>query len=510
MKKIFKNLLCVAVAFVCLFGFTACKTKISDTSVDISKTLSDGKTTNGGLTVKYGEYLYFINGTKTNDGKSAKGNTRGAICKVKLDEKGKAVKDTYEIVVDNLVGYDNGSLSIFGDYLYFTTPNDDVNYQDTKLNYETKFMRYDLVNKKTYELYTTKQNSSSEKIAYAYYMVGDELDLLVYETSAATVTSIKIDTKVTINYVISDAKSCIFSDNYGTCVTSGATVDANNFVYYTKNVDVYEDGRTSGNKVYKVSPNTNNSSLISGDENNQDRETLNKSVSLLSVKSGKLVYSAKSVNDDNTIIYSQLITSGNDTLNFSGIVSYKSYDNAIFMDNDDGSVTAIVFDTDSNEVKYLKADESNKYEVNPIIINVLKGISSGSSSSGSSSSESKISFVGLATLTEELPKDGSSEETVESKATYLIYVYSNAVYKLEVMRDGEVSQLTQPVKLSKSTVNAPTGTLIPDVVGNNLYIFAKELDEKNKETSNIYLYQVDLTIKDDSTDYATIIAKKEA
>lgn len=496
MKKIFKNLLCVAVAFVCLFGFTACKTKISDTSVDISKTLSDGKTTNGGLTVKYGDYLYFINGTKTNDGKSAKGNTRGAICKVKLDEKGNAVKDTYEIVVDNLVGYDNGSLSIFGDYLYFTTPNDDVNYQDTKLNYETKFMRYDLVNKKTYELYTTKQNSSSEKIAYAYYMVGNELDLLVYETSASTVTSIKIDTNVTINYVISDVKSCVFSDNYGTCVTSGATVDANNFVYYTKNVDVYEDGRSDGNKVYKVSPNTNNSALISDSE---------KSISLLSVKSGKLVYSAKSVNGDNTIIYSQSITSGNDTLNFSGIVSYKSYDNAVFMDNDDGSVTAIVFDTDSNEVKYLKADENNNYEVNPIIINTLS-----ISSSSSSSSDSKISFVGLTTLTEELPKEDNSEETIESKATYLIYVYSNAVYKLEVMRDGEISSFADPVKLSKSTVNAPTGTLIPDVVGNNLYIFAKELDEKNKETSNIYLYQVDLTIKDDSTDYATIIAKKEA
>lgn len=495
MKKILKNLLCVAVAFVCLFGFTACKTKISDTSVDISKTLSDGKTTNGGLTVKYGEYLYFINGTKTNDGTSAKGNTRGAVCKVKLDEDGNALKDTYEIVVDNLVGYDNGSLSIFGDYLYFTTPNDDVNYQDTKLYYETKFMRYDLINNKTYELYTTKQNSSSEEIAYAYYMVGNELDLLVYETSAATITSIKIDTKVTINYVISDAKSCVFSDNYGTCVTSDVTIDANNFVYYTKNVDVYEDGRTSGNKVYKVSPNTNNSSIISDSE---------KSVSLLSVKSGKLVYSAKSVNDDNTIIYSQLITSGNDTLNFSGIVSYKSYDNAVFMDNDDGSVTAIVFDTDSNEVKYLKADESNKYEVNPIIINTLN------ISSSSSSSSSSISFVGLTTLTEELPKEDNSEETIESKVTYLIYVYSNAVYKLEVMRDGEISSFADPIKLSKSTVSAPSGTLIPDVIGNNLYIFAKELNEKNTETSNIYLYQVDLTIKDDSTDYATVVAIKES
>ena len=499
MKKILKNLLCVAVAFVCVFGFTACKVKVSDTTVDTSKTLYNGKTTNGGLTVKHDGYLYFINGTKTNDGTSAKKNTRGGICRVKLDDDGNAVKDTYEMVVDNLVGYDNGSLAIFGDFLYFTTPNDDVNYQDTKLYYQTNFMRYDLVNKKSYVLYTTKQNSSSEKISYAYYIVGQDLELLVYETTNSTITSLKIDTNVTTNYVLNDVKSCVFSDNYGTCTTENATVDANNFVYYTKNVDVYEDGRSTGNKVYKVSPNTDNSSIISNSE---------KSISLLSVRSGKLVYSTTSTSGNDTIVYSQAITNSVDTLDFTGIVSYKTYDNVIFMDNTDGVVSAIAMDSDTNQILYLKADPSNKFEVTPVVINTLQ-ISS-SSSSGSSSSSNKVSFVGLAELTEDIKDEENEEGTKESKVTYLIYVYSNTVYKLEVMRDDAVSPLADPVKLTKSTVTAPSGTLVPDVIGNNLYIFAKELDDKNKETSNIYLYQVDLTVKDDSTDYATIIAKKEA
>lgn len=494
MKKIFKHLLCFAVAFVCLFSFTACKVKISDTTVDITKTLYNGKTTNGGLTVKYDKYLYFINGTKSNDGTSAKGNTRGAICRVELDEDEKVVKDTYEVVVDNLVGYDNGSLSIFGDYLYFTTPNDDVNYEDTKLNYQTKFMRYDLVNKKSYLLYTTKQNSSSESISYAYYIVQNELNLLVYESSNKTITSLKINTEVTTNYVIEDVESCVFSENYGTCTTKDATVDANNFVYYTKSVDVYEDGRSTGNKVYKVSPVSNNSSLIANSE---------KSISILSIKSGRLIYSAKSTSGNDTIIYSHAITNGNDTLNFTGIFSYNTFDNIIFLDNDEGYVSAIALDSDTNQILYLKADEENKYEVTPIVINTLNI----SSSSSSSSSESKVSFVGLAELDEELPSE-EGEGTAESKATYLIYVYSNAVYKIEVMRDEEVVTLADPIKLSKSTVNAPSGTLVPDVIGNNLYIFAKELKD-GKESTNIYLFQVDLTIDNDSTDYSTMIAKTE-
>ena len=78
------------------------------------------------------------------------------------------------------------------------------------------------------------------------------------------------------------------------------------------------------------------------------------------------------------------------------------------------------------------------------------------------------------------------------------------------MREGEISEYVDPVKLSKSSVSAPEGTLVPDVAGNYLYIFAKEVDEKNAETKNVYLHRVDLTLKDDSTSFATKIAKTEA
>ena len=489
MKKILKRILCLSVAFVCMFGLVACKTPLSQTTTDVSKTVYNGQNTNGGVTAVYNGYLYFINGTKTNDGKSATGNKKSAICRVKIDEDGKIDDKSYEVVVDNLVGYTNGSINFFGDFMYFTTPNDKVNNENLKLNYQTNFMRYDLVNKKSYVLYTTSSNSSSASISYAYY-VKDGLNLLVYESANSKLTSLKIGDSVTTNYVIDSIKTCLFSENYGKCVTEGQSVDANSFVYYTKDIDVYEDGIASGTKIYKVSPTTKEDSVnIYKGEN---------TVTLLTIKNGNLVYSSKGAYDDSTAIYYQMISaSKTEKLNFLKKISYTTYDNIIFVENENGTVAAISLNANTNDLLYLEADENNNYEITPKTIYTLAGSTASSSSDDSTSSN--LSLVSLETYTEG-----------EDEVTYLIYIISNVVYKLEVMRNGYVSTEAEQIKLSKSNVSAPSGKLVPEVVGNYLYIFAKEVDDKNAETSNIYLHRVNIVeTTEDSTDYATIVAIKE-
>ena len=88
MKKFIKCVLSVALVFVIAFSVTGCKKKISSTTTDTDKVMSvDGKSTNGGTTVVYDGYLYFINGTKTNDGTNAKDNVRGAVYRVSYDEE---------------------------------------------------------------------------------------------------------------------------------------------------------------------------------------------------------------------------------------------------------------------------------------------------------------------------------------------------------------------------------------------------------------------------------------
>ena len=73
MKKLLKSCLAVALVVITAFSLVGCGTKLSATTVDTSKVKTvNGISTNGGMTAIYDGYLYFVNGTKTNDGKSLK------------------------------------------------------------------------------------------------------------------------------------------------------------------------------------------------------------------------------------------------------------------------------------------------------------------------------------------------------------------------------------------------------------------------------------------------------
>ena len=81
---------------------------------------------------------------------------------------------------------------------------------------------------------------------------------------------------------------------------------------------------------------------------------------------------------------------------------------------------------------------------------------------------------------------------VDSLLTNCLYKYDLSNNKMEMIfeTDGQI--------------------FYPYSIGNYIYFFATEIDEKEKNTTNIYLHRVDLSIDDDSTEFATIVAKKEA
>ena len=483
MKKLLKGLLSAVLAYVCIVGFTGCNNKLSKTTATTTKVL-DG--TNGGITAVYDGYLYFINGTKKNDGTNSSGNKRGGIARVKYNsETGEIDDTTYEVIVKDLVGYSNGSLYFFGDFMYYTTPSSDVNYKDTVLYYKTKFMRYDLVNKKSHHIYTTKLNSEDTSMSYAYYVVDDTLNLVVYESKSATITSLKIDDKITENYVIEGVTSCVMSENNGKCVTSGKTIDANNFVYYTKAHETGDKYQT-GNIVYRTSPVKNNDSFELLDDG--------KSISLLCIRNGKLLYSY-----DSRFYFAIINGDNQDSLNSSvngltNILSFTSYENVVFKENSDGTITIIYYDDKNLQLVALKWNWASENPIESKTINSLK-------------ESEKFEFVTLANV-EELsdPLDKDSEKVT---STYLVYIADSVVFKIKVAENGEITQHTQPVKLTTTKVEVASGLMVAEVVGDKLYIFAKELDEKDKQTENIYLYTVDMLITEDSTKAATFIGVKE-
>lgn len=485
MKKILKLTLSLALAFVCVLSFTACKKKVSPTSVDTAKVAStNGVSTNGGVTVVHDGYLYFINGTRTNDGTSLKKNKRSAICRVKYNNG--TIDDTsYEVVVDNLVGYKNGSLYFFGDYMYYATPCTDKNNKATVLYNKTTFKRYDLVNKKSYELYTTALNDEKETVSYAYYVVGEELNLVVYETTNATITSLKINKTVETNYVISNVASCVLSDNNGIRELTDVTADANNFVFYTTgHGDVQEDAVQTGNKVYRTSPNVNNSALLCDN---------GLTISLLSIRNGKLVYAC------DTRLYASVVTGAENekiTISNDNVIVHKYSTDAsyMFIENADGSISVLYYDSTAYNLNIITWKNS---ELEPVTIQEF-------------TKDDKFEFITTVTYTEtEDAEEG--QEVVSHDVTYLIYINNKKLYKIEIAMDGKYtdSVFAEPILLTNTEVVSATGLLVPEVIGDYIYIFSTSSDKT-------YLYRTKVTIdvnvtelEEDDDKKATFIGIRE-
>lgn len=508
MKKILKSCLLVLVAICVSVSFVGCKKKLSPTTVNIDNVkYSNGVTTNGGMTVVYGDYLYFINGTKDNDGKSLKKNTRSAICRVKYDmTTGKTTGDM-EVVVKDLVGFSDASLHIFGDFLYYATPCSGENSNGEVLFNKTTFKRYDLVNKKSYSLYTTELNSSSEVVNYAYYVAGETLNLLVYEKSMGTIKSFKIDKKVVMNYEITEVTGCLFSENYGKVTRAGANVDANVFVYYTKAPGA-QDAVQSGVKVYKTSPVTNNSIEIS----------TGREIALVTIRAGKLVYSS------GEFVYADDITSEAQTLRVDNrnCISRATLTNAIYLENyslvDDpsdpnnpskkqlvkkeGSISVFALTKATESSHYFNifewTSESQEPEDNCAIIENV-------------SSAKDFSFIGLSML-EEIVTEADEDKGIEEekrKVLYAFFMESSLIYKIEVAEvideaEGKLSvSATQKIQLTATKPNANDGLLIPEIVGNYMFFLSEDSDK------NDYLYKIDVTPTENKTDKADKFALEE-
>lgn len=510
MKKFLKSCVSLVLMFVVVCSFTACKKKLSDTTVDTTNVKStNGVSTNGGMTVVCGDYLYFINGTKTNDGTNVKKNTRGAIYRVRYNvETGEVDANTYERLVTSLAGFDKDSLYVFGNFLYYAVPCEDENYKGNVLFNKLTFMRYDLAYGKTYELYTTNQNTSGT-ISYEYYIVGDSLNLVVYESANTSITSLKIGKDTTVNYVISNVTGCILAENNGLSLTAGQ-VDANNFVYYTTGHSTGEEIQT-GVKVFRTSPVANTSKLLSDD---------GEDVTLLCIRNGKLVYS---VGDK---VYAVAINgTESDALSFefNNALTYSSKENVIFMENEDGSISLLTYNTETFALTITRWTEGGT-KLEPHTIAVLSG-----------SNDDKFSLVGIVTLEETVedtttppPSGGGNEPNSQGegegegsgsqepatptkieKAQYVIYINNSIIYKIEIARENDsgemvLSNYSQPQKLTTTKVEDPAGLLVPEVIGNRLFVLAKDA-----VSQQVYMHIVDMTLEPEDIEAATMVGVTE-
>lgn len=427
MKKLGRILVCFMLVLCTVFTFAACG------SVNWSKTTNDTSkvTNNGGIVTVRDGYMYFINGTKENNGKGNKGNiVQSAIYRVKIDAEGKVADDAkYEKVVNALVGYENGSVFAFGNYIYYTTPCNDVNKSSEVLFNKTEFKRYDLINKESQLIYTT--TTSKEDFEFSYYKQGNGLYLLVYEGGESdTLKSIKIDTEMKTIFTKNKVQSVLFAEH------GGEETGANSYAYYTLSADMYS-ANPSGVRVYKVMPN--------GADNKKISE--GKTVSLLTVRANKLIYSC-----DSTCYFSE-ISEGQNTLEFNStnVVCYNTYDTIIF--NEDLSVIVL----DNNTLRKMKY-ENGKRTIDKAIY---------------------------------VYNDKTTMDIIGMYDNYLVYSISSVIYKIDVVSDS-----VKPVKISETKIDEikDDSRLIPEIVGDYLYALCTD-----KDSDVTYLYRFDLTV-DEATD----------
>ena len=90
---------------------------------------------NGGMAVKYGNYIYFINGFAGETALNTYGDVvRGAICRTTLNSNGEPdYKSVKTIVSKNAFGEDKtyGGIYIVNDYIYYKTPEHEPKAKQT-------------------------------------------------------------------------------------------------------------------------------------------------------------------------------------------------------------------------------------------------------------------------------------------------------------------------------------------------------------------------------------------
>ena len=139
-KKAFFAVVCVIMCAVMCLALVGCKENYKQDAVETDFNGIDNVVSNGGLAVKAGKYLYFINGYAGQDGLNEFGKVvKGAIMRVELDASGVPVTSTLKTIVPKNVYNTNADIGIVvsGEYIYYTTPSID---QDGSGNAKTSEM----------------------------------------------------------------------------------------------------------------------------------------------------------------------------------------------------------------------------------------------------------------------------------------------------------------------------------------------------------------------------------
>ncbi len=261
--------MCLALFSVVVFGFSACGGlgKLSD-----NPTATDTVYGNGGIAVQKGDYLYFTNGyidtssvgstneygkveqsaiyrVKLNQGKVTEKNIEYDDEGVKKTDNKQELNDL-EIIVPKVAGFEYSNLYIFGDYIYYTTPN---HLKDGDLNVMSSYLHFyrarldrsggiDLI-------YDSK--SENTNVTVTMYQIGDTVYQLIKDDARVVLTTIKGNSRE--QKVLTEDATSVAMPKYANSTDIVANIDHK--IYFTEALTNEANSSVTGTilKAYDIS-----------------------------------------------------------------------------------------------------------------------------------------------------------------------------------------------------------------------------------------------------------------
>ncbi len=318
-------------------------------------------TSQGGSAVSYGNYVYFINGTRGYDDTEGTANVwdkavKGGLYRAELngskialdgvegintfvpvaDAEGIEFKytvgeDYFEkplniVDVDKIAaktvgttGYANGGIFVYDNAVYFASPNNERNSTGTVQATRTDFFMMPLSGGKPTKLYTTSEGVDTSSAPYAFYKYGNSVYLTVKENT--DIVSVKINpAKARADKPVKfevDATSVYFPvrDTYYTGIGTDTPED---FIYFVRAVDD-DDKQRAGTVIEAMRPDGSENFVVSMNGNTETIE---------SVRDGVLFYRTTDINGSTVIAYDSL---HNALMEYSP--SYKKAQDALSADD---------------------------------------------------------------------------------------------------------------------------------------------------------------------------------
>jgi len=305
MKKIFKTLAIIFV-FIMAFSLVGCGT----ITLKGGPKKADPVTSNGSMAVRKGDYLYFVNGFISNADLKGQQNDygnvkKGGIYRAKLvngelmydiettddEEEIKTLKNV-ELLVPKLAGFEFSGLYIYGNYIYFATPNTEKDEEG-----ETRFDLTDFycVKLNGGEIHRLANGVNIKNLAdFAFTGIDNRVYLTYF--ADGNIYNLKIDGKEVESREKLAENVTSFAMLTNDSVQSVELSSDAKYVYYTRDFTENESSVT-GNVMAKANLKTNEESVLRRDNNN--------TYSIKGVKNGSIYYTRVNESVTNAYVYSK-------------------------------------------------------------------------------------------------------------------------------------------------------------------------------------------------------------